>query len=138
MDVPDVEQQLTPGAGLGGFVRRGAPASGLRPTIRFVVALALTLFWVGFSIWVSQPWRSELEAAIGPVMALGDTDLSGVHPWARDLVHDLHAADHPLRAASARAAGGGVGVGEWPPVSILVAAWNESASIVDTLEHIAA
>ena len=28
--------------------------------------------------------------------------------------------------------------GEWPPVTILVAAWNESAAIVRTLEHIAA
>ena len=31
--------------------------------------LALTLAWVGFSVWVSGPWRDELEDAIGPVMA---------------------------------------------------------------------
>ena len=54
---------------LGGLAWRKAPASGLRPSIRFAIAFALTLGWVGFSIWVSTIWRSELAAAIGPVMA---------------------------------------------------------------------
>ena len=68
MGVPDLEQRLPSGRELGGFVRRETPVSGLRPTVRFLLAFTLTLFWVGFSIWVSEPWRSELEAAIGPVM----------------------------------------------------------------------
>ncbi len=42
---------------------------GLRPTVRFAIALILTLGWVGFSVWVSGTWRGELEEAIGPVMA---------------------------------------------------------------------
>ena len=46
---------------LGGRTRRKAPTAGLRPTVRFAVALALTLAWVGFSIWVSDPWRGELK-----------------------------------------------------------------------------
>ena len=54
---------------LGGRTRRKAPTAGLRPTVRFAVALALTLAWVGFSVWVSDPWRDELGDAIGPVMA---------------------------------------------------------------------
>ncbi len=53
---------------LGGLTRREAPASGLRPTVRFTIAFAFTLAWVAFSVWVSEPWRGELEAAIGPVM----------------------------------------------------------------------
>jgi hypothetical protein len=53
---------------LDGMTRRKAPASGLRPTVRFAVASALTFAWVGFSGWVSDPWRDELEAAVGPVM----------------------------------------------------------------------
>ena len=52
----------------GGRTRREAPASGLRPTVRFAIAFALTFAWVAFSVWVSEPWRGELEAAIGPVM----------------------------------------------------------------------
>ena len=53
----------------GGLTRRKAPASGLRPTVRFAIALILTLAWVGFTVWVSAIWRGELEEAIGPVMA---------------------------------------------------------------------
>ena len=40
----------------------------MRPTVRFTIAFALTFAWVAFSVWVSEPWRGELEAAIGPVM----------------------------------------------------------------------
>src|SRR5262245_25033702 len=53
----------------GRFTRRRRPAAGLRPTVRFTIALLLTLGWVAFGIWASRPWRGELEAAIGPVMA---------------------------------------------------------------------
>ena len=34
-----------------------------------MLAFSLTAAWVTFSIWVSDPWRHELEDAIGPVMA---------------------------------------------------------------------
>ena len=54
---------------LGGLTRRRAPAAGLRPTVRFAIAAALTAAWVAFGVWVSSPWRDELEDAIGPVMA---------------------------------------------------------------------
>ena len=60
---------LRPVGHLGGRTRRMAPASGLRPTVRFAIASALTLAWVGFSVWVSDPWRDELGDAVGPVMA---------------------------------------------------------------------
>jgi hypothetical protein len=52
---------------LGGFTARSRPAFGLRPTLRFTTAGTLTLAWVAFAIWFAQPWRSELEDAIGPV-----------------------------------------------------------------------
>lgn len=29
----------------------------------------LTLAWVAFGVWVSEPWRHELELATGPVLA---------------------------------------------------------------------
>ena len=63
-----VVSEQPPRAAHGGLRRRAAPASGLRPTELFAIAIALTLAWVAFSIWVSKPWRSELEAALGPVM----------------------------------------------------------------------
>ena len=137
MGVPDVEHRLPPGGELGGFVRREAPASGLRPTVRFLVAFTLTLFWVGFSIWVSEPWRSELEAAIGPVMGwvipIFLAYIPGLVIWF--MIFTLLITRYeplPLEPPA-----GEWDEGEWPSVSILVAAWNESASIVRTLEHIA-
>jgi hypothetical protein len=61
--------QRLPRRQLGGLTRREAPAWGLRPTVRFAIASALTVAWVAFGVWVSEPWRDDLEDAIGPVMA---------------------------------------------------------------------
>ena len=109
MGVPDLEHRLPSGGELGGFVRREAPASGLRPTVRFLVAFTLTLFWVGFSIWVSEPWRSELEAAIGPVMGwvipIFLAYIPGLVIWF--MIFTLLITRY--ERASARSAGGGVG-----------------------------
>ena len=122
---------------LGGRTRRDAPALGLRPTVRFAIAFALTLAWVAFSVWVSEPWRGELEAAIGPVMGwvipiflayipglvIGFMIFTLLITRYQELALDPPKGDWPD--------------GEWPPVTILVAAWNESEAIVRTLEHIA-
>ena len=137
MSVSDVERGLPPDAELGHFVWRDAPASGLRPTVRFAVAIALTLAWVAFSIWVSEPWRGELEAAIGPVMGwvipIFLAYIPGLVIWF--MIFTLLITRYeplPLEPPA-----GEWDAGEWPSVSILVAAWNESASIVHTLSHIA-
>ena len=53
---------------LGGLTARSRPAFGIRPSLRFTLAAAATVAWVAFSVWFSQPWRGELEDAIGPVM----------------------------------------------------------------------
>ncbi len=120
----------------GGLTWRKAPASGLRPTVRFAIALTLTLAWVGFSVWVSRTWRGELEDAIGPVMAwvipIFLAYIPGLIIWFmiftlvitryRELPLEPPAGDWP--------------VGQWPPVTIVIAAWNESEAIVRTLEQI--
>jgi hypothetical protein len=54
---------------LGGLARRPRPAVGLRPTELFAIAGPLTVAWVAFSVWVSDPWRDDLEQALGPVLA---------------------------------------------------------------------
>ena len=122
---------------LGGVTRREAPTAGLRPTVRFAVASALTLAWVAFSVWVSGPWRDELEAAIGPVMGwvipiflayipglvIGFMIFTLLITRYQELPLEPPRGDWPD--------------GEWPSVTILVAAWNESEAIVRTLERIA-
>jgi biofilm PGA synthesis N-glycosyltransferase PgaC len=123
--------------GLGGLTRRAAPSSGLRPTVRFAIASALTITWVAFSIWISDPWRDELGAAIGPVMGwvipiflayipglvIGFMIFTLVITRYQELPLEPPRGEWPE--------------GEWPPVTILVAAWNESRGIERTLHHIA-
>ncbi len=67
--VPAPVSPPVPTRRMGGFTRRRRPTSGLRPTVRFAIAAPLTAAWVGFSVWVSTPWRDDLEDALGPVMA---------------------------------------------------------------------
>ena len=55
-----MSQRLAPErARLGGMTRRPRPAGGGRPTVRFVIAAALTVAYVAFSVYVSTPWRSD-------------------------------------------------------------------------------
>src|SRR6478736_8400612 len=125
-----------PSRHLGGGTRRKAPASGLRPTVRFAIASALTLAWVGFSVWVSDPWRDELGDALGPVMAwvipiflayipglvIGFMIFTLLITRYRELPLEPPSGEWPE--------------GEWPPVTILVAAWNEGGAIFRTLDQI--
>ena len=132
-----VVSEEPPRAAHGGLRRRAAPASGLRPTELFAIAIALTLAWVAFSIWVSKPWRSELEAALGPVMGwvipIFLAYIPGLVIWF--MIFTLLITRHEDLALEPPT--GEWPLGEWPSVSILVAAWNESASIGRTLKHIA-
>ena len=122
---------------LGGLTRREAPASGLRPTVRFSIAFAFTLAWVAFSVWVSEPWRGELEAAIGPVMGWVIPLFLAYIPGLviGFMIFTLLITRYqelPLAPPE-----GDWPEGDWPSVTIVVAAWNESEAIVRTLERIA-
>ena len=45
---------------LGGFAARARPAFGMRPTLRFALAVILTVSYVALAVWVSHVWRGEL------------------------------------------------------------------------------
>lgn len=85
---------------------------------------------------MSRVWRGELEDAIGPVMAWVIPIFLAYIPaliiWF--MIFTLLITRYqelPLEAPE-----GDWPAGEWPPVTIVVAAWNESAGIARTLEHI--
>ena len=105
-----MSQQLAPGrARLGGVTRRGAPAFGLRPTVRFAIAVVPHRRLCGVRrLVVSAPWRSELREAIGPVMAWVIPTLARLRPGASligFLVFTLILTPLPgLRACTRRAA----------------------------------
>jgi biofilm PGA synthesis N-glycosyltransferase PgaC len=122
---------------LGGLTRRRAPSSGLRPTIRFAIASFFTLAWVAFSVWVSAPWRDELERAIGPVMAWVIPIFLAYIPGLVIGFMIFTLLITRYRALPLEAPDGEWPGGEWPSVTILIAAWNESEAIVPALERIA-
>jgi biofilm PGA synthesis N-glycosyltransferase PgaC len=121
---------------VGGFVKRGGAVDGLRPTVRFALALSLTVSWVAFSVWVSGPWRHELERAVGPLAGWVIPIFLAYVPGfvIGFLVFTLLIARY--REPSLSPPSGPWPRGEWPPVTILVAAWNEEQAIVPTLESI--
>jgi biofilm PGA synthesis N-glycosyltransferase PgaC len=123
---------------LGGLTRRPRPAHGWRPTIRFVVAGALTVAYVGFAVVVSDPWRSDLREAIGPVMAWVIPIMLAYIPGL--LIGFLAATLLTIRyrVPSPEAPAGPWPEGEWPPVTVIIAAWNEERTIGLTLDRIAA
>jgi biofilm PGA synthesis N-glycosyltransferase PgaC len=114
---------------LGGFTPRARPAFGLRPAVRFALAATWTVGWVAFSVWVSDPWRSELEAAIGPVMAWVIPILLAYIPG---LVIGFLCATLVLTRYRPPPPG------ETPAVTVIVAAYNEQDAIERTLERLAA
>jgi poly-beta-1,6-N-acetyl-D-glucosamine synthase len=115
---------------LGGFTARSRPAFGLRPTLRFTLAVSLTIAYLVFAVWVSQPWRSDLEAEIGPVMAWAIPVLLAYIPCL--LIGFLCftlllTRYHPPPLD-----------GEWPAITVVVAAYNEERGIERTIGRIAA
>jgi poly-beta-1,6-N-acetyl-D-glucosamine synthase len=123
---------------LGGFTARARPAFGLRPTLRFTLAALATVAYVGFAVWVSHIWRGELEDAIGPVMAWVIPIFMAYIPavvigflcfsliFTRYLPPSLRAPVGPWPS------------GDWPEVTVIVAAYNEEESIEWTLGQVAA
>jgi biofilm PGA synthesis N-glycosyltransferase PgaC len=114
---------------LGGLTPRARPAFGLRPAVRFALAATWTVGWVAFSVWVSDPWRSELEAAVGPVMAWVIPILLAYIPG---LVIGFLCATLVLTRYRPPPPG------ETPAVTVIVAAYNEQEAIERTLQRVAA
>jgi biofilm PGA synthesis N-glycosyltransferase PgaC len=123
---------------LGGFTTRERPAFGMRPTLRFAAAGTRTLAYLTFAVWFSGPWRSELEDAIGPISAWVIPTLLAYIPT---LVIGFLCFTLLLTRYSAPPLDAPVGPwpdGQWPPITVIVAAFNEERAIEPTLEHIGA
>jgi poly-beta-1,6-N-acetyl-D-glucosamine synthase len=124
-------------AKLGGLTRREPPAAGLRPTVLFSLALPLTVLHVAFAVWVSQPWRRQLEESIGPVMAWAIPVTLAYIPGLviGFLIFTLLMIRYHPPAVDAPQ--GPWPEGEWPAVTVVIAARNEEAVIGLTLRGIA-
>jgi len=96
---------------------------------KFAAALLLALAWLTFSIWVSQPWLSDLGALTHPIFAdVALTFIAYVPGFMNAfLLCSLILDRRPERCPPAR----------YPGVTILIAAYQEQGEIGSTLESLA-
>ena len=121
---------------LGGLTKRARPAYGPRPTWLFIVAFSLTIAYAALAVYLSEPWRSELDAAIGPIAAWLIPTLLAYIPALIIGFLAFTLVLSPYRFPVLRPPKGGWPEGEWPPVTVIIAAWNEEDVIASTLERI--
>ncbi len=97
--------------------------------LKFAVALAASAGWFALSVWVALPWITELSGLVGRALALMIVGGIALVPGFMNafLIMSLMLDRRPSRRD----------VDRYPAVSILIAAYNEEASIADTLRSIA-
>jgi biofilm PGA synthesis N-glycosyltransferase PgaC len=110
---------------------------GASATLRFAVSLALTAAYVAFAVWASSPWRAELRDAIGPVMAWVIPVFLAYVPAVLIGFMVFTLITLRYRVPTLDTPSGPWPRGEWPPVTVVVAARNEESAIGPTLERIA-
>ena len=97
---------------------------------RFGLCIAFALLWVLFSIWLSLPWLSDLGNLSHPLVALFVLTFIAYVPGFMNaflLMSLILRPDAPRRTPA-----------YWPPITILIAAYNEEELIGETLRSIAA
>ncbi len=105
------------------------PGIYLSVATKFVIALIGAVAWMAFSIWAAQAWFADLRQHVGLVLAVFLVYGIAIVPGFMNafLAFSLMLDRRPRRAPLA----------VYPPISILVAAYNEEASIEETLVSIA-
>jgi len=96
---------------------------------KFAVALLTSGAWFALTVAIALPWISELSGIVGTAFALLAVGGIALVPGFMNafLIASLLLDRRPSRSQPSR----------YPPVSILIAAYNEEASIADTLRSIA-
>lgn len=97
--------------------------------VKFILALVCAVAWTGLSVWLSQRWIDDLAAVTSLAFALIAIGFIAYLPGFMNafLLSTLLFDRRPARKR----------VEYYPPVSILVAAYNEAAAIGDTLTSLA-
>ncbi|MFS2204217.1 glycosyltransferase family 2 protein [Variovorax sp. Varisp36] len=108
--------------------QKALPLLYLSVSGKFLIALIGATAWMGFSIWAAEAWLADLKSYLGTVLAIflvyGIAIIPGFMNafMAISLLLDKRPTHSPLSV--------------YPPISILVAAYNEEASIEETLASI--
>lgn len=95
---------------------------------KFIVSLIFSLGWMGFSFWYSQPWYSDLSNEIGSFLAYFVITFVAIVPgFMNAFVAMALLLDRRPKVIVDQ---------HYPPVTILIAAYNEANSIASTLSGI--
>jgi biofilm PGA synthesis N-glycosyltransferase PgaC len=96
--------------------------------IKFTIALIFAFAWMGGSIWFSLPWYQDLSNVIGPFLAYFFITFIAIIPgFMNAFVAMALLLDKRPRVSEGHT---------YPPVTILVAGFNEAGSIASSLRSI--
>lgn len=97
---------------------------------KFIFAIILAIAWTSLSVWLSQRWLQDLASLTHWVFAVIAIGFIAYVPGFMNafLLGTLLLDRRPAR----------VRLAQYPPVTVLVAAYNEAAAIHDTLASLAA
>ncbi|HEY5993596.1 MAG TPA: glycosyltransferase [Gallionellaceae bacterium] len=95
---------------------------------KFAIVFALALIWMAVSLWLSIPWFRDLSDKIGWLLAGFLIAFIAIIPgFMNAFLLSSILFDRRPRAAS---------ISQYPPVTVLVPAFNEAAAIADTMTSI--
>jgi len=95
---------------------------------KFAITLASATLWMAFSIWASIHWYHDLSDAIGWPLAVFFISFIAIVPgFINAFVFSSLLMDNrpPIRS-----------IAKYPPVTVLISAYNEASSIAETLGSI--
>lgn len=98
--------------------------------IKFALAFVVSLAWALISIWLSQPWFKDLATHVGLVLAAALILFIAIVPGFMNsfMIASLMLDRRPARKL----------MQHYPPLSILIAAYNEEAMIAQAIASIEA
>ncbi|WP_308390024.1 glycosyltransferase [Acidithiobacillus sp. AMEEHan] len=97
-------------------------------TVKFVVAQIGAILWVLFSFWIALPWIHNLDTVIGPILTILIIGGVAIIPgYISGFMLFSTLLDRRPRIVS---------IDTYPPISILVAAYNEELVISDTIHSV--
>lgn len=97
--------------------------------LKFVIALLVAIAWCTFSVWLSLPWLDELAVHLGTPLTIFIITFIAYVPGFMNafLILTILLDRRPERRF----------LDDYPPVSILIACYNEADSIADTIGSLA-
>lgn len=95
---------------------------------RFIASNLVALLWVGFSLWVARPWLADLESVVGRIPAIAIILFIAIIPGYLNILLLMSILLYRQKPLSQEI--------QCPPVTILIAAYNEEAAIAETFRGI--